>query len=160
LRGPHRLRLDREGRWLHDGEPIEHPRIVEALHRWIDRDEAGRWVLRAGSECCGFEVDDTAYFVRRVRLEDGPAGRRCLLELSDGTQEALAPGSLRQGEENVLYCDVKGGRFAARFDRDPYWRLGQQVEFDGEVPVLALEGRRWPIRRGAGPGGGFGEDAG
>jgi hypothetical protein len=140
------LRLDREGRWWHDGEPVTHAGIHDALHRWLDRDDStGRFVVRAGREWCFVEVDDVPAFVRRVRAEGDGVERRVLLVLADGAEEELDPATLRQAADNVLYCTVRAGRMPARFDRSAYWRLAQWVEFDGATAVLPAAGRRWPI---------------
>ena len=143
--------LDREGRWLHDGEPVTHRGLAEALHRWIDFDEAtSRYVLQAGRERCFIEVEDTPYFVRGVVWTGEPDAARVMLRLSDGTEEELDYATLRQAPDNVLYCDVKGGRMPARFDRAAYYRVAERVDLDQAGPVLAAAGSRWPIRRGDG----------
>ena len=140
------LRLDREGRWHHEGEPVTHMGLAKALHGWIDRDlETGRYVLRAGAEWCFVEVEDSPLFVRGVSIEGEGCDRRVWLRLSDGSEEELAYGTLRQAEDNVLYCDARQGSLTARFDRAPYHTLGETVELEGDRALLPAAGRRWPI---------------
>jgi hypothetical protein len=140
------LRLDREGRWLHEGVAVSHEGLCKALHRWIDRDEeSGRYVVRAGQQWCYIEVDDAPFVVRKILASEEGDQLRIDLRLSDDTQEELDYGTLRQDQRNVLYCDVKGGRFPARFGRQAYFDLAQRLELVDEEPLLCARGRRWPI---------------
>lgn len=44
------LALDRRGRWLIQGEPISHPRIVDVINRNYAADEHGRWYFQNGPQ--------------------------------------------------------------------------------------------------------------
>jgi hypothetical protein len=138
------LRLDREGRWWHEGQPVGHPRLAQALHRWLDRLEDGRHVVRFDERQYAYvEVEDAPFVVRTLRLLDDGGVR---LLLSDETEETLDPTTLRVGDDNALYCAVKGGRFAARLSRPAYYTLVERLEEDDEEGfVLVLGGRRWPL---------------
>jgi hypothetical protein len=167
------LRLDREGRWWHEGQPVEHPRLAAALHRWLDRQEDGRYVVRLDAETTAsavgeeqnaggetsddvrfayVEVEDAPYVVRSVRTEQ----ERMILRLSDGSEEELEYVSLRVGNGDVLYCRVKRDRFDARLSRNAQLVVAQQVE-EGQSEsgfVLVAGGGRWPIGARAGVDGG------
>lgn len=138
------LRLDAEGRWWHREQPVEHPRLAEALHRWLDRLEDGRYVVRLDARRYAYvEVDDAPYLVRTVTAASGD---RVTLHLSDGSEEELAYHTLRVGEDNVLYCQVKGGRMPARFSRPAYYLLAQRfAETEGGQVVLRAQNTTWPI---------------
>jgi len=139
------LRLDREGRWWHEGQPVEHPRLVAALHRWLDLDEQGRYVLRLDAgRLARVEVEDAPYIVRTLEL-DGP-GRtvRIYLRLSDGSEEELDYASLRVGRDNALYCGAKG-RFEARLSRQAYYLVGELIEETDEGFALRAAGQLWSI---------------
>ena len=143
------LRLDREGRWWHEGQPVEHPRLAAALHRWLDRDDEGRYVLKLeGGRRAYVEVEDAPYVVRTLEL-DGP-GRavRIYLRLSDGSEEELDYASLRVGADNALYCGGVKGRFEARFSRQAYYLLGELIEETEGGFALRAAGELWPIRGG------------
>ena len=71
---------------------------------------------------------------------------RFVLQLSDDTPEALRPDTLFVGQQNVLYCRVKGGTFPARFIRAAYYQLAQYVEEDDGAFYLPLNGRNHVIR--------------
>jgi hypothetical protein len=134
--------LDRELRWWHDGEPVEHPRIIEAFNQGLVPREDGKFELRLGNDWCLVEVEDAAYAVRSVRW--GPADEP-LLALSDRTEEPLDIDSLRLTEEGVLVCQVKGRRAKARFSRDAQYTLGQHLEQTAEGWCLCLREQRYPL---------------
>lgn len=58
------LRLDRRGRWLVQGEPISHPRIVAAIDQNYGVDAYGRWYFQNGPQR-GYMALDYAPFVLR-----------------------------------------------------------------------------------------------
>jgi len=148
------LRLDREGRFWHQGEPVLHAGVAAALHRMIDRLEDGRYVVRMDAERYAYlEVEDAPFQVRSVSVERGPEGALLFLTLSDGSGEGLRYGSLRVGAEDALYCEVREGRFEARFGRSASRALGELIEAeldesgaDTERFCLRAAGRLWPIR--------------
>jgi hypothetical protein len=145
LRARSGLSIDAEGRFLHRGEPITHPRTLEVLWRSLERAPDGRYLIRIGRESAYVEIEDAPYTVRGI--VEGPAGDRFLL-LSDGSREPLDPSTLALGRDGVLRCTVKGGH-AARFGRGAQVALGLAVE---ENPpgsgrfVLTVGGTRHPIR--------------
>jgi hypothetical protein len=131
------IRLDREGRWWHDGEPVEHPRIIEAFNRGLTPTGDGRFRLVFGADWCFVTVEGPAYRVTGLTRQTDASP---LLELSDGTQEPLDPASLDPDGEGVFTCGVKGGRAQARFSRDAQAALGELLE--------ESEGKLW-LRCGA-----------
>jgi hypothetical protein len=131
------IRLDREGRWWHDDEPVEHPRIIDAFNRGLSPTDDGRYRLAFGDDWCFVTVDGEAYRVTGLTKQaDAPP----LLELSDGTREPLEPASLDADVEGVFTCGVKGGHAQARFSRDAQAALGELLE--------ESEGKLW-LRCGA-----------
>lgn len=142
--------LDPEGRWLHEGEVIENPRLRALFHRSIGRTSGGTWVLSIGPFTYPIQVADTPYHVRSLRIEkDQAGGERVMLRLSDDTEEALDPATLRLGQqEGRLSCRVKGGEWEARLTRPAYLALAPRIlllEEDGGY-ALELGGRRFPLR--------------
>jgi len=107
------IRIDREGRFIHEGQEVAHRGLREALWRWLDRlpPPESRYVLRLDDRRYAYvDVDDTPLVARAARL----AGGRFLLALSDGSEEALDPHTLTVDEAGVLRCWVRGGRLEAR----------------------------------------------
>src|SRR5215831_11778470 len=83
------IRIDREGRFIHEGEEVRHQGLRQALFRWLDRlpPPDGRHVLRLDAERYAYvDVDDTPLVARSARVDDAGAGAgaRILLALSDG----------------------------------------------------------------------------
>ena len=134
------IRLDGEGRFWHDGRLVEHGNMSAAFARWIDiHPDDGRYVLTNGYDWTYFSVDDVPFFVRSVRVE--PA--QLMLQLNDGSEEALEPRSLKLGARDALYLRVKGGKFAARFTPQAQLQLAPCLEEgpDGSVCLVVGEDR-------------------
>ena len=138
--------LDGEGRFFHDGALVEHPKLRDALHTWIERHpDDGRFILTNGYDWTYFVVADVPFFVRSVRAEDFDA----ILVLSDGSEEALDPQTLRQNERGELYLRVKanakGGPYDAKMTRfaqgqlEPF--LAPEAEGEGAVVLTTKRGR-------------------
>lgn len=147
LRRQSGLSIDDEGRFLHRGEPITHPRTLEVLWRSLARAPDGRWLVSIGRESGYVEVRETPYVVRGVI--DAEGGAPPALLLSDGSREPLDPGTLRLGADGVLRCSVKGG-VPARFARAAHVALGSALDEDPPGSgryVLALGDERWPVGR-------------
>ena len=137
------LRLDGEGRFLHDGAPVEHPKLAAALHTWIARHpDDGRFILTNGYDWTYFTVDDVPFFVRSIKECDGDA----ILVLTDETEEPLDPGTLRMGARGDVYLrvkhDAKGGPFEAKMTRHAQTQLAPFLsEEDGTAVVTTRRGR-------------------
>jgi len=137
--------IDREGRWFHKGAEMINRDIIRFFYDHMEMEESGRYVIMRGEEQCFLDVEDTAFVVQRVGfLEDGGA-QSFQLYLSDDTQEPLLPETLFVGEENVLYCKVKHGKFPARFHRPAYYQLAEFVQEEGGRFYLPLNGKKYGI---------------
>ena len=118
------IRLDREGRFWHEGEEITHEGFRRALLRWLDRLEDGRPILRLDERRYAYvDVDDTELLARGARWD----GDRLILALNDGTDEELAYDTLRVRADHSLTCQVRGGRLAARLTTPAYQVLTRRV---------------------------------
>src|SRR4051794_32001720 len=90
------IRIDREGRFVHEGAEVTHAGLREALFRWLDRlpppegGPAGRYILRLDERRYAYvDVDDTPLVARSARLDGHGGAERVMLGLSDGSEEAL-----------------------------------------------------------------------
>jgi uncharacterized protein len=106
--------LDAEGRFRHDGEPVEHVGMARAFASWIAlHPDDGRFILSNGYDWTYFQVEDVPFFVLGLREEGG----RLWLALSDGSESVLEPETLALGSRGALYTSVKAGKFRARFSQ-------------------------------------------
>ena len=81
----------------------------------------------------------------------GDASRSLRIHLTDGTDEALDPGSVWIGPHEAPYCRVKEGRFRARFSVAAWLQLARYVEEEpgSGSPVLVVGARRLTLPRRA-----------
>jgi hypothetical protein len=143
------IRINREGRFVHEGAEVRHEGLRRALFRWLDTEPDGRVVLRLDARRFAYvDVDDTPLVAGAARVEGHGEGERVLLALSDGSEEALDPATLTVDEAGVLRARVRGGRLAARLATGAVATLGERLseEVPGR-PSLTLAGRRHPIPR-------------
>lgn len=132
------IRRNAEGRWFHDGEPVDQEAIERAFDRWIDLAEDGRFILKNAVNWAYVEIEGAPLFVRAVQLFED----RAVLRLSDDTEETLEPRTLRQDAAGALYCDARGGRMAAKFSRGAQATLAPVVEEDEAGVYLRIGGVR------------------
>ena len=127
------IRLDGEGRWVHEGDVIRNQRLCQLFDESFRVDEAGEVRLELGDEWCFVKAEETAYFVRRAR-DDGDGG--VILALNDGSDEPLDPATLMSLGDGALYCRVKGGRYPARLLRAAYHHVIHHLDVDESGRVL------------------------
>lgn len=130
------IRRDAEGRWFHDGDPLQHPHLVRAFDRWIERADDGRYCLKNDINWAYFTLEGAPYFVRSVAVE----GTEVRVFLSNDRDEVLDATTLRVGPEGALYCDVQGGTMVARFDRHAMFQLESLIGEDEKGATLKIGG--------------------
>ncbi len=133
------IRLDPEGHFWHEGNPVEHAKLAQAMHGWVSRHpDDGRYILTNGYDWTYFTVEDAPYFVRSVRITPDAV----LLGLSDGTEEPWDPSRSRIGANDAIYAPVKAGSdrgpFEAKFTRFAQAELAPVLV---EGPASAIGGR-------------------
>jgi hypothetical protein len=137
------IRLDRDGRFWHEGGEVTHAGLRAAFYRWLDRNPDGRWVLRLDERRFVYlDVEDAPFVVRSLRWED----ERAIARLSDGTEEPLSCATLRLGG-GTAYVGVArgGGRFEARFSTAAWNVLAERLVEEGGRLYLEAEDTRWPL---------------
>ncbi len=140
------LKIDREGRLWHQGDEVTHPRLRQALLRWLDVRDDGRDIIRLDDLRYAYvEVEDAHLRATSARWD----GDQVVLTLDDGRTEVLDPSTLWLGDGDALYCRVKGGRLRARLLTAAQQALEPRiVEEPGAPRGFALDtgGVKWPIR--------------
>jgi hypothetical protein len=138
-----KIRRDAAGRWWNDGEPITHPGLVKAFDAWIDLADDGRFCLRNDVNWAYVTIEGPPLFARSVEVRRDPAGdAEVWLKLSDGREERLDPATLREGSDGALYCDVRHGTMACRFDRLAMMGLSELLDQDEQGVVVLVGGTR------------------
>lgn len=133
------IHLDKNGRFWHDGEPVEHAGMAKAFAAWISKHpDDGRFILTNGYDWTYFSVEDTPFFITRVIPEPG----QVVVELSDGTAETLDLETLSEGAESALFAQVKAGAYAARFTQSAQLGLAPLLVEDSSGRVLLEVGQR------------------
>jgi uncharacterized protein len=135
---------DGEGRWFHDGEPLEHSNLVRAFDRWIERapDDRSRYCVKNDINWAYITLEGPPFFVRSVSLRSTDGSESPELLLSNDQREPLRADSLRVGPDEALYCDVGAGDMTARFERHAAMQLEPLIGEDGQGIYVRLDGRR------------------
>lgn len=133
------IRLDDQGRFLHEGQEVTHAGLRAALWRWLDQEPDGRFVLRLDARRFVYlDVDDAPQVVRSLRWQ----GEAAIALLGDGSEEALEVATLRVVPGRGAYCRVKAGRFTARLLPAAWSALAERIADEGGEAVLRAGGQR------------------
>jgi len=101
--------LTKDGRFFHEGAPVEHPGMHKAFASWLTRHpDDGRFILSNGYDWSYLTVEGPAYFVRSVRA----LAERPELELLDGRALLLEPQSLSCDADGKLWLRLPEGEKA------------------------------------------------
>ena len=130
------LRLDRAGTFWHEGTTVSHPRLRQALLRWLDVRDDGRDIVRLDDKRYAYvDVEDAHLRAKSARWD----GDRCFVLWDDDQEEELDYGSLRQADDHAFYATR--ARQAARPDRRARVSRGRRARRRGRRRVRA-RGRR------------------
>jgi hypothetical protein len=136
------LRLDRSGTFWHQGTTVTHPRLRQALLRWLDVRDDGRDIVRLDDKRYAYvDVEDAHLRALSARWD----GDRCTITWDDDQDEELAYDSLRAGDDNALYARARG-RLRGRIAGPAYHAVAEHIVEDGDGFSLVGAGRRWSIR--------------
>lgn len=139
------LFIDKDARWFQNGAEIVHPEIYALFNKNLEPDGEGGYRIRIGREICSVHVEDAPFVVREVFADEQD---RLCIALNDGTTEVFDPKVFRIGAENIPYCDVKDGRFHARFSRQAYYSLAKHIKGNENDTgfVFELNGEQFPVK--------------
>ncbi len=135
------LTLDRAGLLTHQGVEVEHPRLRQALLRWLDVREDGRDIIRLDDQRYAYvEIEDAHLRARSARWD----GDHCFVRWDDDQEAELDYASLRQAADHALYATPRG-RLRGRIAGPAYHAVAEHIEPAGDTFELVAAGRRWPI---------------
>lgn len=140
------LRLDRAGTFWHEGAAVTHPRLRQALLRWLDvRPEDGRDIVRLDEKRYAYvDVEDAHLRALSARWDGG----RCVVLWDDDQEEELVYATLRQAEDHALYATARGS-LRGRIAGPAYHAIAARIVESGDGFALEAAGTRWPIAGGA-----------
>jgi hypothetical protein len=142
------LRLDRSGTFWHEGAAVTHPRLRQALLRWLDVMGDGRNIVRLDDKRYAYvDVDDAHLRARSARW----TGDRCFVLWDDDRETELDYGSLHQAADHALYVRVHQ-RLRGRIAGPAYHAVAERILEDRDARdgfALDAAGQRWPIANAA-----------
>ena len=140
--------VDPDGRVVHDGTEIVDPATLHFFLRAMQRTPEGRWLVVCQGEQNWFEVPDTPFVVRRVRLElEEDRLRAVEFYFVGDVPERRDPATL-ESDGGMLFCRIRRDAFRARFGRLAMQQLSPFLIEDRGAPALILDGRTYAIREG------------
>jgi hypothetical protein len=135
------LELDRAGTFWHEGTAVAHPRLRQALLRWLDVLDDGRDIVRLDDKRYAYvTVADAHLRAKSARWE----GDRCFVLWDDDQEEELAYDSLRISEDNAFYARARG-KLRGRIAGPAHHAIAERVLEDAAGFSLDAAGRKWPI---------------
>lgn len=140
------LRLDRTGTFWHEGVAVTHPRLRQALLRWLDvRPEDGRDIVRLDEKRYAYvDVEDAHLRALSARWD----GERCFILWDDDHEDELVYATLRQAEDHALYATARGS-LRGRIAGPAYHAIAERIVERGDAFVLEAAGAEWPIANAA-----------
>jgi hypothetical protein len=135
------LRLDRAGTFWHDGSAVSHPRLRQALLRWLDRRDDGRDIVKLDAKRYAYvDIDDAHLRALSARWD----GDRCSILWDDDQEEELDYGSLRQAPDHAFYATART-RLRGRIAGPAHHAIAERVVEHAGGFALPAAGKLWPI---------------
>jgi len=136
------LRLDKSGALWHEGTQVTHPRLRQALLRWLDVRDDGRDIIRLDEKRYAYvDVEDAHLRALSARWD----GDRCIILWDDDQDEELDYASLRQATDHAFYAKARGGRLRGRIAGAAHHAVAERIVESGAGFALAATGTQWPI---------------
>ena len=122
--------IDKDGRFFYEGAEVEDPQFLLTIERYLEKTPEGKYVAKFKGQDCHFDVEDAPYIVQDLALHKDHEGRLNQVDLifAGGYTEILDPLTLYVAPSNVLYCQVRKGKFLARFTRKSYFHLAPFIQ--------------------------------
>lgn len=140
--GESRMRIAANGRWFHEGAPINRPAMVRAFASLLTRDETGQHWLVTPHEKLAIAVDDAAFIATDLEVRSDPQGRTALAFrlLTDEFVIAGPDHPIRAAgdpDTPAFYLGVRHGT-EARLNRSTYGQLiDHALGVSGQRPLAA-----------------------
>ena len=136
------LSIDRAGRVWHQGAEVTHPRLRQALLRWLDARADGKDIVRLDDARYAYvDVEDTHLRAVSARWD----GDRVFLVLDDGTEEELSYGTLALSHDGALTCRVRT-KLRCRLSTAAHAVVADRILESSLGFALPAAGHLWPIK--------------
>ena len=136
------LALDRDGRVWHQGQEVTHPRLRQAILRWLDVRDDGRDIVRLDEKRYAYvDIEDAHLRAKSARWE----GDRCIVLWDDDQEEELDYASLAEAADHAFYARARGGRLRGRIAGPAHHAVAEHVIETDHGFALTASGSRWPI---------------
>jgi hypothetical protein len=136
--GHSEMRIARDARWFHQGEPIRRETMVRLFSTILRRDPDGRHYLVTPVEKLEIDVDDTPFLAVEVKSEGEGPSRMLAFRLNTGDLILAGPDHpLRLTDldgEPLPILMVRGG-MAARIARPVYYALAEWAIAEAHDPI-------------------------
>lgn len=151
--GDSEMEIRADGRWFHQGDPINRPAMVKLISTILRREDDGSHVLVTPGERLAIAVEDTAFRAVELKSEGEGKKRRLLFRLDTddlvlaGPDHALSFGDDPANPDPRLHVrGDKGGGLEARINRPLYYELVEMALAEGsDPPALWSDGIRFPL---------------
>jgi hypothetical protein len=131
-----KISFGKDGWWYANDERIQNRRINVLFSQHLHRTPEGAYEIAIGWDRVTVVIDDAPFVVTQVT---GDPAQGFTLRLNDESEESLDPATLYIGQENVLYCRVKGSEHVARFLRPAYYQLAAHMQEEAESGSFVLQ---------------------
>jgi hypothetical protein len=147
--GDSEMRIARDGRWWHQGQPIDRPEMVRLFSTILRREGDGGFVLVTPVEKLSIAVDDAPFVATELRREGDGAAARLAFRLNTGEVVIAGPEhALRFADsagEPRPYLHVRAG-LEALIARPVYYELAAIALATGDDrPGVWSDGRFFPM---------------
>lgn len=136
------IRIDREGRWFHNGVAFRNQKLISFFNKSIDITKDRLYVIHYSNFVYPIIVEDAPIFIKSVRFDKNDNEEDAIyIALTSGEVEILDPDTLHY-KNDALYCFVRNGDLSAKFKRSPSYELLQHIQENDDIYYLDLLGKR------------------
>lgn len=137
------MRIDREGRWWHEGRRIERDALVRLFASVLRREPDGRHLLVTPAEKLDIDVEVAALRVIAMSSEGDGSARRVVFQLNDGGAVFLGPAHPLTFRDGLPLIALDRG-LEASLER-PVWYELAEAALASDPPGLWSEGHFFPL---------------
>lgn len=137
------MRIDREGRWWHEGRRIEREALVRLFASVLRREPDGRHVLVTPAEKLDIDVEVAALRAVAMTSEGDGRERRIAFQLNDGGAVFLGPAHPLTLQDGLPLIGLDRG-LEATLER-PVWYELAELALASDPPGVWSDGRFFPL---------------